>query len=601
MGQGIRPSQFVLSYGVGSIIEAQGPRLIPSFNKWDKAIPLFSTGSIDRFRIDERNASAQLDGGEIFEIPTNAQLELPPLSPLFRTIRFPTWAKCQTHGIVYKLGPYGRTRCPNCASKRDAQDESIRFVRACPNGHLDDVDWTGTVHAGKPVCVGDLFDWVEETGSDLRSVRLRCRTCRVEASLLDIYYRTWGCSGRFPEEDSTEPCNEQASVVLRSATSLRIAEVITTIKVPPPVLRIHALLNLPAIGRGLLSLADSSVDSKETLLRSLRAISKNKPNEIDPSTIEEISSTPPDEVKEAIADLLAPTDQKKNVTQVKFEEFRALQDAATYGYPRHPATGPPAFEVDRSAVIRLDMPGGLIFRVTPVRRLTAIMVQRGYRRPVRGPTHQSPPRPIPLVETFYEKDSKKWYPGVKLSGEGIFIDLPEGNPQLNHQREQLWLDRQGKAQPNEAPLLLPLSVWWHTLSHRILMGLSLDSGYSSAAIRERIYSTWDDTKKMYTGGGILLYTSQQGSDGSLGGMIALCRKAEFRRVMAAAYRNLMACSNDPLCSEHLEHNNGAACYACLLSSETSCEYHNVYLDRLLLADSILSQTRLGKVSPPKKA
>ncbi len=586
----------MLSYGVGSIIEAQGPRLVPAFNKWDKAVPIFSTGAIERFRIDERNASAQLDGGEIFEIPTNAQLELPHLSPVFRTIRFPTWAKCQNHGVVYRLGPYGRTRCPNCTSRRDAQDEAIRFVRACPNGHLDDVDWTGTIHAGKPACAGDLFDWVEETGSDLRSVRIRCRTCMADASLLDIYYRTWACSGRFPEEDTSEPCNEQASVILRSATSLRIAEVIATIKVPPPVLRIHALLNLPAIGRGLLTLADSSVDAKEALLQSLKAISKSKPNEIDPFTIEEISSTPSDEVKEAITDLLAPTDAIKSAAQVKFEEFRALLDAATHGYPRHPATGAPAFEVDRSAVFRLDTLGGLNFRVTPVKRLTAVMVQRGYKRPVRGPTYHSPPRPIPLVETFYAKDSKKWYAGVKLSGEGIFIDLPEGNPRLNYQREQLWSDRLEKAPPDEAPFLHPLSVWWHTLSHRILMGLSLDSGYSSAAIRERIYSMWDQAEKRYSGGGILLYASQQGSDGSLGGLIALCRLEEFRRVIAAAFRNLRACSNDPLCSEHLEHNNGAACYACLLTSETSCEYHNAYLDRLLLADSLLPHIRVTKSS-----
>ena len=123
----------------------------------------------------------------------------------------------------------------------------------------------------------------------------------------------------------------------------------------------------------------------------------------------------------------------------------------------------------------------------------------------------------------------------------------------------------------------------NTFAHRLLYGLSIDSGYSSAAIRERIYFKKIDGRVT---GGILLYTSQQGSDGSLGGLIALCTKDDFSRVLRAAERNLGSCSNDPLCSEHLERNNGAACYACLLVSETSCEFHNSYLDRLLLSESL---------------
>jgi hypothetical protein len=210
--------------------------------------------------------------------------------------------------------------------------------------------------------------------------------------------------------------------------------------------------------------------------------------------------------------------------------------------------------------------------------------------------YHKPPVPVPLVETFYERDSKKWYPGVKLGGEGIFLDLPDGYPQMNKKREQLWLDRVRKAGSDEVSLVHPLTVWWHTLSHRIMIGLALDSGYSSAAIRERVYLRWDPDGKIEPAGGVLLYTSQQGSDGSLGGMIALCRKEEFRRVIAAASMNVRACSNDPLCSEHLEHNNGAACYACLLTSETSCELHNTFLDRLLLADSLLPRADATSVS-----
>jgi len=585
MGQSIRPSQFILSYGVGSIIEApKGPRLVPTFDRWDLTRTFFSSGTVARFRIEDRNASAQLNGGEIFEIPTNPQFDLSTAQPLFRTFRFPQWALCQQHTILYRLGAHGESNCPMCAGRvGDMQHEAIRFVRACPNGHLDDVDWRGTVHSGR-ACDGDTFDWIEETGSDLKSVQIRCRTCRAEASLLDIYYRTSACSGYFPEEGRAEPCDEEASVVLRSATSLRIAEVVTSVTIPPPALRIHTLLSQPAIGRGLLGLAASSKDPKRNLLDNLRTISASLPDQIDPATIEEIERIPADEVAQAISDLLAPANVSKSMEQVKEEEFAALQDATERGYPLRASTGP-LFEVDRNAVTRLTHRSGLSFRITPVKRLAVVMVQRGYRRPVRGPTYPDG-RPIPLVETFYEKDGRRWYPGVKLQGEGIFIDLPSGFPSFDERRAELWLDLERRVTGlPEAYLFHPLFVWWHTLSHRIINALSIDSGYSSAAIRERVYFRYGPATHRPLGG-LLLYTSQQGGDGSLGGLIALCEHTEFCRVMAAAERNIDACSNDPLCSEHLERNNGAACYACLLISETSCEFHNTYLDRLLLAQSL---------------
>lgn len=595
MGQAIRPSQFILSYGVGSIIEApRGPRLVPVFDKWDLSRTIFASGAIARFRVEDPNASAQLNGGEIFEIPTNAQFDLSESRPLFRTIRFPHWALCQRHRILYRLGAQGRSKCPRCGGRAgDAQDESIRFVRACPNGHLDDVDWHGTVHAGR-ACGGDSFDWVEETGSDLKSVRVRCRTCSAEMSLLDIYYRTYSCSGYFPEEAAAEPCEEQASVVLRSATSLRIAEVVTSITIPPPALRIHTLLSQPAIGMGLLGLAASSKDPKGDLLNYLRKIAANMPDQIDPATIAEIERTPPDEVEQAIRDLLAPRGGSKTIEDVKEEEFTALQEAAEHGYPPRPSTGP-LFEVDRDAVIRLTHPSEVTFRVAPVKRLRVALVQRGYRRPVRGHlykcSHPHNGQPIALVETFHMLDGKRWYPGVKLQGEGIFIDLLNENPRLNEQRVKIWLDREREVQGSlDAYLYHPIFVWWHTLAHRLINALSIDSGYSSAAIRERVYFR-EGSKMREPSGGILLYTSQQGSDGSLGGLIALCGRSEFASVMAAAERNINACSNDPLCSEHLERNNGAACYACLLISETSCEFHNTYLDRLLLARSLVRRVR----------
>jgi hypothetical protein len=595
LGQLLRPSEFILSYGVGSIIEGKGPRLVPAFEKWNLGQAVFSPsgGSVSQYRIDDRNTRAQLKGGEVFAVPTNAKFDLPPARPLFRTLRFPLWAKCEKHYILYRQGARGKSNCPGCAGRsHDAQGEAIRFVRACPDGHLDDVDWKSTVH-GRKACTGkgETYHWDETSGSDLKSVVVRCtaQKCGASASLLDIYYRTDRCSGYFPELEQAFPCDESASVVLRSATSLRYAEVVTSLTIPPAALRIRTVLSQPAIGEGILSIAEASDQPKAKLLELLSDIIRKRPERIDPATFAEIKGTPEEEILEAIADILNREERTKTAEDVKLEEFHALQNAAKFGYPPKPSLTPD-FEVDITEVTKVAHRAGLSFRITPVKRLRVVIAQLGYRRPVRGPTKEESGgrrTPIPVVERYYLEDGKRWYPGVALRGEGMFIDLPEGAPVFKRERSSLWNDRTLQAGTSpDAYRYNPLFVWWHTLAHRLINALSLDSGYSSASIRERVYfRTGGEGGRPE--GGVLLYTSQEGADGSLGGLTALCQKSEFENVLSVAERDLDSCSNDPLCSEHLGADNGAACYACLLLAETSCEFHNIYLDRLLLAGSLV--------------
>jgi hypothetical protein len=57
-------------------------------------------------------------------------------------------------------------------------------------------------------------------------------------------------------------------------------------------------------------------------------------------------------------------------------------------------------------------------------------------------------------------------------------------------------------------------------------------------------------------------------------------------------KRLALCSNDPICAEHSEGSEqyplqGAACHACLLVPEASCEARNARLDRGLLTQTVL--------------
>src|SRR5262249_152737 len=152
--------------------------------------------------------------------------------------------------------------------------------------------------------------------------------------------------------------------------------------------------------------------------------------------------------------------------------------------------------------------GRVRFRVTPVSRLRMVIAQTGYQR--------LEPLTAPAVDVSFELSGRRWYPGVELFGEGIFIDLDGTSAALAGPSEQIWHQRYG-ASPEV--LLPPVPVLWHSLSHRLLTALSVDSGYSSSALRERTYLRFDPNGNAL--GGILLYTVQPGGDGTLGGLISL--------------------------------------------------------------------------------
>ena len=125
-GQTVRPSQFVLTYGVGSILEAQnGPRIILSFKDWGRMFQgQQSSLSLDQYEITDANVSALLNGGKIFRLPTNSDLQIPDERILFRTGRFPNWALCQDHTILYEISRQGTSRCPKCDPRKEAQYEA---------------------------------------------------------------------------------------------------------------------------------------------------------------------------------------------------------------------------------------------------------------------------------------------------------------------------------------------------------------------------------------------------------------------------------------------------------------------------------------------
>jgi hypothetical protein len=127
----------------------------------------------------------------------------------------------------------------------------------------------------------------------------------------------------------------------------------------------------------------------------------------------------------------------------------------------------------------------------------------------------------------------------------------------------------------------------HSLSHLLLTAVSLERGYASASIRERIYVRAGNNEAY----GLLLYTGSPDAEGTLGGLVAVGRRMDQH--LRAALRLGALCSNDPVCAHHLPDEphegrplHGAACHCCLLIAEPSCERRNELLDRALVVPTV---------------
>ncbi len=129
----------------------------------------------------------------------------------------------------------------------------------------------------------------------------------------------------------------------------------------------------------------------------------------------------------------------------------------------------------------------------------------------------------------------------------------------------------------------------HSFSHALMRQLALQSGYSAASIRERIYC--DDGTGLPMAG-LLLYTAAPDSEGTLGGLVSQGEPARLGALVHQALDSMQLCTSDPLCGEHRPANDGmaslhgAACHACQFAPETSCERGNKYLDRSLLVQTL---------------
>jgi len=279
------------------------------------------------------------------------------------------------------------------------------------------------------------------------------------------------------------------------------------------------------------------------------------------------------------------------------EDDLKRREYAAFLHPDSKVEGSTEFEVSRMPTHeRFDENFSLILAAKRLREVRAL---RGFTRIDSVPDLGERTDVSDLDVRMSPLGSKEvdWLPGIDLRGEGIFLQLHqemlkkwEAQPNVLKEEGRLskqFEDWRKSRSLDDRPFPGMRYVLLHTLAHVLMRQLSLECGYSSSALRERIYCNKDSGDSM---AGLLIYTASSDSDGSLGGLVDQASPDRLGRILIDALNAASFCASDPLCGGR-EINastnlNGAACHACLLMAETSCEFGNRLLDRATLIETL---------------
>ncbi|MDY6868811.1 MAG: DUF1998 domain-containing protein, partial [Chloroflexota bacterium] len=193
------------------------------------------------------------------------------------------------------------------------------------------------------------------------------------------------------------------------------------------------------------------------------------------------------------------------------------------------------------------------------------------------------------------KDKSKintWLPAYIVYGEGIFLEFNEEKIRAwekatkVQKRVEKLVERYKASQEKRRLKYRPIGARFiliHTFSHLLMNRLIFECGYSSAALRERLYVSSEEDFPM---AGLLIYTADGDAEGTMGGLVRMGKPGYLEPAVVTAIEEARWCSADPVCMEMGNlHGQGpdscnlAACHNCALVPETACEEFNRFLDR----------------------
>lgn len=490
-----------------------------------------------------------------------------------------------------------RPNCPQCTGNR--QLAPMRWIQICPKGHMDDVDWFWWTHQGttepaqRQCAVRTRLEFQaggKGGAGGLDTLAIFCRACGARRSLMGITSSGSGrrvkftCSGRQPWQPRREAvtCAEEVKVVQRGASNVYFPTIVSSIEIPSPsssethselALAIQNDTFFPAaldaegtVFEFLVQQLAAKHETDESFIRTL--IADEKRRQAGNATV--VDAPPGDLLAEEWAAFLSPTEDPDHPDFVT--RHVNLQESGT------------ATDTVRDA---LEDRVGKVVLADRIREVRALL---GFNRVT------------PTAQTMVRADlgeGLSWLPANDVRGEGIFLALDEArlavweqDPYVAARAAEIdsRLQRsfqQERLRRQTGPVVQPRYLLLHTLAHLLIRRLAFDTGYSASSLRERIYAkSAEPGEQVAPQAGVLIYTAAGDSEGTLGGLVRQGEAPRFASTLIEAINDCGWCSADPLCGESeatsFDNLNLAACHACVLISETSCECGNFLLDRVMV-------------------
>ena len=576
----LRRSQVITTYGPGALLDLPRHSVV--------------VGGIDRWRtpglrIEEPRLARRIQAITGVDTP---QLHSPPPEPRpgekarwIPAYPFPEWFVVSETSSTAGNDNNERSRRLVRRAALDDRDKfdgkpvvPTRFVRACPRGHVDDLDWHYFAHGGANNCLPTAELRLVETGTsgDLGDLRVRCECGKGRPlhDAVEINRNPLGiCRGRRPwlGPKSDEYCTERSRLLIRTGSNAWFPQLVSALSLPDhgaPVDR---------------AVAECWADLQYVEDAAELSFVKKKPE-----AAETLAGFPDAEVLAAIQRRKSGGEAgDRPVKQVELEAILAAPEGFGDDIPPDPN-----FHARRlpEHIWRKNPCRDGIASVVQLHRLREVLALIGFTR-LEAPT--------PNIHGEYETDVERaqiapapsWFPAVENRGEGVFVEfapdavgqwLAREPVEKRGRALEKGHDRWNESRKPKASTAFPGTeyVLLHTFSHLLIQALAMRCGYPASSIRERIYI--GDGRY-----GVLLYTASPDAAGTLGGLVQQARHFELH--LGDALRRGELCSNDPICARHdpgaaLEERwrHGAACHGCALISETSCEMRNDYLDRALV-------------------
>jgi Domain of unknown function (DUF1998) len=622
----IRIGQLIAPFGPGSLYtDRRGtPHVVCGLDHWFKRVDQvlglvlcdkraeferFEPRLADLLRVDRFCAPPDFRAVRRGETaPPNALLNVPAQ-------RFPRWYRHTKTGRLRRFNLHtAKIDRPNDGGRY----QPVRFVSVCAGGHLSEFPWKEWIGCQ---CAGDgELVLTDRGGSELGSITVNCTSCpagstgRNGRSLAGTTakpdpgeqstFRRAGitCSGDRPwlgDGANELGCGHDLIGALINQTNLYFGRTISAILLPDLQLQDDAVAQLRneieqdagtlGVARTLWNMGNRA--GADALIQSGlagRGITSNlaQIEEALASLFDPASATLP-------VGAVPPAAPESDLLAFRRAEFNIIRNEVND--PEH---------LPNLRVIPATVPEELapwLIKVNLVERLRETRVFYGFDRLDQNTSPLAGMPDTAMRQLFRDPPDQpqdRWLPAIAVFGEGIYVEL-DGHRITEWQYDQAeWLEKRlddgfvtriaGVFQTLSPS---PATREWashyllvHSLAHILINQLVFECGYSTAALRERLYVSADAAAPM---AGFLIFTAAGDSEGTLGGLVRLGRPERLGPIVQRALSRAAWCSADPVCSEHLGGQgsrlaNLAACHACVLLPETSCETINQGLDRAMI-------------------